>query len=233
MAAASVAAAKRAMRASIEGVLAGLTSEHISTSSQKAVKLLLALPEVQAATRLTAFACMPAEVQTDALIGALTEAGKTVLLPRVIGRRKLVFRELQGSADAAMADLQTSKWGIREPVLPSDAPPGLGACQVRSTDQPVHVIIVPCVAFGEDCRRLGHGGGFYGVCLAAHRLLRRPSPHPHACLRTDTFIKDTKEVYAEKGWAQPFLVVRAAAPLLWRLTLTRRHATPLTHRAFV
>ena len=203
----SIPTLKKLVRASMAKTLQGLATAHIEDASRAALKKLLSLPQVQKAQHVAAFASMEKEVQTNSMVFTLLSRGKHVLLPRVLGRRSMAFREvsLAHTADdssavasgssaqmaaspassapqlsddtegnnisaaklAELLGLETSKWGIREPVLP--APSGTSVdvdtvCEARGVaTAPLDVVLVPCVAFGREGARLGHGGGFYGA----------------------------------------------------------------------
>jgi len=214
----SITALKKIARSAIGMALSTLEQQYIATASKAALQKLLLLPQVESAECLAAFASMEKEVQTDQLILTLLGMGKRVLLPRVLGRRKMAFLavapqlseahshaipatacsrsskepekanigqliESSSSDLASMLGLQTSKWGIREPVFQCAAAPpadASAACQARqAAKQPVDVIIVPCVSFGTQGSRLGHGGGFYGTFMSSsiaqlHGYMRCP-----------------------------------------------------------
>ncbi len=221
---------KSSMRASVGAKLSSLGNSHIAEASAAACKNLLQVPQVQTATRCTAFASMEKEVQTDDAVISLLLSGKTVLLPRVVGRRKMAFLPIacergvqashQGSTPAAttpdslqhsLVGLETSKWGIREPPLPEGASSDsdlVQNCVARhAAPLPVGVVIVPCVAFGEDGSRLGHGGGFYGA--SRPQVVRSRACKSACCgVCADTFFESVEQVYAQRGWDMPWLIVR-------------------------
>lgn len=62
----------------------------------------------------------------------------------------------------AVAAFPKSKWGIPEPPLPEPLE--------KERDDGTYtgrmdLVVVPGVAFDAQCRRLGHGKGYYGTCL--------------------------------------------------------------------
>ncbi|MCM1309309.1 MAG: 5-formyltetrahydrofolate cyclo-ligase [Butyrivibrio sp.] len=95
------------------------------------------------------------EVDTDSIITAALEAGKTVALPRVSGGSMNFYRI------ASMEDLFFGYMGILEP---SDNPYNL-----VNTDN--GIAIVPGLAFDTSCNRVGYGGGYYDRFLEKHPSL--------------------------------------------------------------
>lgn len=81
---------------------------------------------------------------------------KSCYLPVVKGSH-LEFREFQRSRK-----LRSNRYGIPEPTAAR-------SCDIQQLD----VILLPLVAFDENCNRLGMGAGFYDRALAASRS-RRP-----------------------------------------------------------
>lgn len=122
---------------------------------QRAAELLrdrvLALPEVQAATTVAAYASLPDEPGTGPLLDALHLRGVTVLLPVV------------------QSDLSLS-WAVHEPGYerlnrmripePTAAPLGPQALSAAS------VVICPGLAGDLEGHRLGRGAGCYDGALA-------------------------------------------------------------------
>ncbi|MFD1432974.1 5-formyltetrahydrofolate cyclo-ligase [Lacticaseibacillus yichunensis] len=95
----------------------------------------------------------PGELPTAPLIEAATQAGKTVLLPRVLPKRQLVFLPDPGPAARV-----TSSFGLSEPAF-----------EAEKVEDTIDLIIVPGLAFASFGRvRVGFGGGYYDRFLAAH-----------------------------------------------------------------
>lgn len=107
-------------------------------------------PFVEARTVLL-YASLPDEVPTLALLASV--AGKTVVLPRVVGD------DLELRHYTARHDLVVSEpFGILEPVGP-----------LLSDDASIDLALVPGLAFDGEGHRLGRGKGYYD------RLFARPS----------------------------------------------------------
>lgn len=92
------------------------------------------------------------EVDTHALINTLLEAGKTVCLPRVIGRGMAAVRYTAGA-------LEKGAYGIWEPIGMKDTP-----CEIA---------LVPLLAVDAAGNRLGYGGGYYDRYLRSHPNMLR------------------------------------------------------------
>ena len=64
-------------------------------------------------------------------------------------------------SEAELRALPLDKWGIPVPHAA-----WLDEHGDHATSGEVDCIIVPCVALDHDCRRLGHGGGYYDSFIA-------------------------------------------------------------------
>lgn len=119
---------------------------------------VLGLPAAGRARTVLAYAALPGELDPAPAAAALRSAGARIAYPRVCGPDRLALHW----ADAA--DLAPGYCGIREPAEDAES----------ARPEEIDLALVPGVAFGQDCCRLGRGGGFYD------RLL------PH--LRDDAFV---------------------------------------------
>lgn len=112
------------------------------------------------------------EVSTNAIVKAALADGKNVFVPYVYKSSKGKGREmalLELNSNESPETLQIDSWGI--PTLGKEtiatrrnALGGIGITQSDMSDRkvpPLDLIFMPAVAFDEDCRRLGHGKGFY------------------------------------------------------------------------
>ena len=112
------------------------------------------------ASEVAIFVSLPGEVDTRPLIRSAFEDGKSLLLPRTLGRGKLDFaltRDLGG--------LRRGRFDVLEPgpECPAFEPK-------RST-----LLLVPGLAFDRRGGRLGQGAGYYDRALAE---LRRDGSDP-------------------------------------------------------
>ena len=95
------------------------------------------------------YASSPVEVDTRRFITAMLDKGKTVAIPRCVGK------EMRFLAIDSLTSLVKSGFGVDEP---SDGE--------QIVDFPGTVCIVPALRFDKDGFRLGWGGGFYDRFLA-------------------------------------------------------------------
>ncbi len=96
------------------------------------------------------------EVDTEPLIRAAWDAGKTVLAPKVNWRRRRLAPVEFHSLDEGLVP---GRYGIREPVGGEAFPP-----------ESIDLVIVPAFAYDRRGNRLGKGGGFYDRFLASDAL---------------------------------------------------------------
>lgn len=117
---------------------------------------LTALPCWAAADTVLAFAAMPDEPDTAALLHRALTDGKRLLLPRVRSKTEMEWVEIP-----ALRLLRPGAFGIQEPPadLPAADPAGYAAA----------LALVPCLAASRDGVRLGRGGGYYDRFLAHYK----------------------------------------------------------------
>lgn len=140
------------MRRRIVDTRAGLDPLLLGQAARGLCDVVLALPEVQAATRVTAYVSVGREPGTGVLLDALAERGVTVLLPVVLPDLDLDWAPYTGSKNLVKASR-----GLLEP----SADP-LGTDAVTTAD----VVLVPALAVDRNGYRLGQGGGCYDRALA-------------------------------------------------------------------
>ena len=113
-------------------------------------KFLLEVPEVQNAKVITSYYPMPGEPNLINLNLALLEAGKTVLLPRIVNK-KMEFARFEGEL------IQRGKF--HEPA---------GNIFLGE----INVCLVPATAIDKEGYRLGQGGGYYDQFLIGTAAFR-------------------------------------------------------------
>lgn len=128
----------------------------LPTVAAATVPTLLALPEVGRARCLAAYAALPSELPTRALLDALAARGIALMLPVVQPDDDLAWRSWQPGER-----LVPGRLGTAEPA--DDAVlVGLGEAQV---------VVVPGLAFDPTGARLGRGGGSFDRALRARDRL--------------------------------------------------------------
>lgn len=106
---------------------------------------LLELPEIKNAKNILSYAAMPNEV--DLSLFAKLSGDKCISYP-VSYAKGIMKAYLPNSEDSWVV----GKYGIRSPKEEDS---------VLIQPEDIDVVIVPCVGFGADKKRLGHGGGYY------------------------------------------------------------------------
>jgi 5-formyltetrahydrofolate cyclo-ligase len=111
--------------------------------------------EVTPGTVVSGFSPLKSEISPLPLLRRLADAGASLALPVVVGRRQpLVMR-----AWSFGAPLVSGVWGIREP--PADAPEAFP-----------DILIVPLLAFDRRGHRIGYGAGYYDMTITRLRAMK-------------------------------------------------------------
>lgn len=148
--------AKRALRERMIAVRDALDPSYRAAASATIARRIMAAPSFAAAGCVLLTLPYRSEWDTRSLFAAAHAAGKTVALPRVDGNARML--ELHAVRDIA-ADTEPGHRGIPEPrsVTP------------RIAVEAVDWVLVPGLAFDQEGRRLGYGGGFYDRLLSLVR----------------------------------------------------------------
>ncbi|MBN1157117.1 5-formyltetrahydrofolate cyclo-ligase [Candidatus Woesearchaeota archaeon] len=127
-----------------------ISSEGILRKSKKIKRLLFRLPEYKKAKSVLFYVSKSKEVCTIEMIKeALKE--KTVAVPKTDKKnKKLILSKIK-----SLGELKEGCFGILEPVK-------INKIEMYEID----LIIVPGVAFDRECRRIGHGHGYYDRLLS-------------------------------------------------------------------
>ena len=107
--------------------------------------------QVEAAGTVFCYVSTDVEVDTRMIIDRLRKLGKTVLIPRIIGRERMIAVRFDG-----WDKLQVGQLGILTPA-------NNGEWQSR-----IDLCITPGLGFTPDGKRIGFGKGYYDKWFAAH-----------------------------------------------------------------
>ena len=146
---------KKIIRKQIFGLRKAHTDEEIRTWSLAVTERTAALEEFRRAERVLVYADYNHEVMTGFLIEEAWKQGKQVAVPKVVGR-DMVFIRLTD-----FAQLKPGYFGIPEPE------------EGETVDWEDALMLMPGVAFDENCHRVGYGGGFYDRFLEKHPKVER------------------------------------------------------------
>jgi 5-formyltetrahydrofolate cyclo-ligase len=152
----TLAAEKTMLRNAAKLARNALGAEQCTRLSADIVRRLRDLPEYRRGETYFVYISHGAEVHTHGLIDALSDRGKTVLVPRLEAGRMWAC-EFPG-----WQSLERGQLGILSPAMDAHVWQG-----------PVDVSIIPGVAFSERGDRLGYGKGYYDRWLADHPESRR------------------------------------------------------------
>jgi len=112
-------------------------------------------PRIDKEGSLTLFSYVPfrSELNVRPVIEWGWESGLRIVLPRV-NRKK---RQMTLHRVTSFCELEPNRWGILEPT------------QMASTwTEPVHIVLIPGLAFVRTGARLGYGGGYYDRWIAEY-----------------------------------------------------------------
>lgn len=144
---------KAEAREEIRRRIARMTADEKTDASARIREHLARLPEFQQAETVLLFLSMPDEVDTLPIVADALAAGKTVAVPKVDTRRKVMDARLLRDLDR---DLAPGVFGILEPVSSEIVEPG-----------DLDFILVPARGFDRRGNRLGRGGGYYDRYMSA------------------------------------------------------------------
>lgn len=132
-----------------------------ASKSQIIAKQLLTTDAYQQSSRIACYLSLDEEVNLQPLIEQAWQDNKSVYLP-VVTARDLPLSFAIYHADG---DMTTDKMGISVPNI---------AAEQYIDPAKLDMVIMPLVAFDDDCHRIGMGGGFYDRTFA----FRKKQSHP-------------------------------------------------------
>jgi len=167
---------KDKIRKEIKEKLNATSEDYRKEASAKIALNALNIPEMKEQKRtgflglkktektVLAYCSVGNEPSTLALIDSLLKSGKRVCLPLCTdldeeGHRTGAFDAMEARVITSFDDLTAGAYGIPEPKADTELVP----------PEEIDIIILPCVGCDRQCRRIGHGAGYYDKYLTTVR----------------------------------------------------------------
>ena len=167
---------KEKIRKEIKEKLNATSEDYRKEASAKIALNALNIPEMKEQKRtgflglkktektVLAYCSVGNEPSTLALIDSLLKSGKRVCLPLCTdldeeGHRTGAFDAMEARVITSFDDLTAGAYGIPEPKADTELVP----------PEEIDIIILPCVGCDRQCRRIGHGAGYYDKYLTTVR----------------------------------------------------------------
>ena len=167
---------KEKIRKEIKEKLKATSEDYRKEASAKIALNALNIPEMKEQKRtgflglkktektVLAYCSVGNEPSTLALIDSLLKSGKRVCLPLCTdldeeGHRTGAFDAMEARVITSFDDLTAGAYGIPEPKTDTELVP----------PEEIDIIILPCVGCDRQCRRIGHGAGYYDKYLTTVR----------------------------------------------------------------
>lgn len=142
---------KPGWRKRLKATRAALAAAHRRSFSQLILARVCELPELRLAGTVFCFVSLGDEVDTHGLIDVLQDAGKRILVPRILPEHRMIAVAFPGWTGLVPGTL-----GI---LTPPDSTEFAG---------PIDVCITPGLGFNMAGGRLGYGRGYYDEWFATH-----------------------------------------------------------------
>lgn len=167
---------KEKIRKEIKEKLNATSEDYRKEASAKIALNALNIPEMKEQKRtgflglkktektVLAYCSVGNEPSTLALIDSLLKSGRKVCLPLCTdldeeGHRTGAFDAMEARVITSFDDLTAGAYGIPEPKADTELVPA----------EEIDIVILPCVGCDRQCRRIGHGAGYYDKYLTTVR----------------------------------------------------------------
>ena len=167
---------KEKIRKELKEKLNATSEDYRKEASAKIALNALNIPEMKEQKRtgflglkktektVLAYCSVGTEPSTLALIDSLLKSGRKVCLPLCTdldeeGHRTGAFDAMEARVITSFDDLTAGAYGIPEPKADTELVP----------PEEIDIIILPCVGCDRQCRRIGHGAGYYDKYLTTVR----------------------------------------------------------------
>ena len=135
---------KQQLRRELKNRRDALTRHQLVLGSEKITSQVMVHPRFQSANTVFIYLSFASEVRTQALIERLLEEGKTIAVPKIIDKEKMLSVAFHG-----WDDLITAELGI---LTPESAKP---------LNTHYDLVITPGLGFTQRGERIGFGAGYY------------------------------------------------------------------------
>ncbi|MBN2685994.1 MAG: 5-formyltetrahydrofolate cyclo-ligase [Pontiellaceae bacterium] len=130
------------------------SSEQLRCAGNMIAELVCGFPIFHNAQTIALYMAIGGEVQLDSLFSTCWDLGKRTCIPVFNAQTKLY----EMAKVTAETEFKTGNYGIKEPKNAHRIPM-----------HEIDLILVPGVAYSEDGKRLGRGGGYYDRLLDGYR----------------------------------------------------------------
>ncbi len=153
--------AKAKCREEAKRMLKEAGESYLSDASGRIALNLLGMEEMKKAYNVLMYYSVGSEPGTLAVIDRLFRTSKKLCLPLCTdldenGQRSGAVDAMEARVIKSFDDLAAGAYGIPEPKAGTEVMP----------PDKLDLIVLPCVACGRDCKRLGHGAGYYDKYLS-------------------------------------------------------------------
>mmetsp|Transcript_15752 Transcript_15752/g.26298 ORF Transcript_15752/g.26298 Transcript_15752/m.26298 type:complete len:341 (+) Transcript_15752:102-1124(+) len=152
---------KKETRKLLKARVRNLPAPYCKSASQEIFQRLESTPAYKISTAVFCFLSMPQEVQTIDFIDKCLLDGKRIFVPKVTGGKRTDMQVLEVMSVEDIHSFPKSSWGIPEPPSALDE----AAWRVKAFSA-IDLVVVPGVGFDAQCRRMGHGRGYYDTFFA-------------------------------------------------------------------
>lgn len=152
---------KQAIREHIKKQRMALSESQKHQAAIGAWLQVINLPEFEKANHIGCYVATRGELETRPILQTILKLGKTSYLPIVKPKESLLaFYRYDLNKK-----MKLNQYGILEPI-----PNGTNHIDAQSLD----LVLVPLVAFDNECHRLGMGKGYYDRTFAFRKTQKRP-----------------------------------------------------------
>ncbi|WVQ72188.1 5-formyltetrahydrofolate cyclo-ligase [Cryptococcus sp. DSM 104548] len=187
-------ALKGQLRRSMLKTLRGIPGDEVQKQSQQVFRVLLDEPFFKEANHVGCYLSMKkGELQTDGIVDHLLRRGSSLYTPYIPAPPKHThapsapspsspppqedMKMLRLYSEEDLTQCPEDRWGITDPGLErKDGEGGLREDVMSAKVPGLDLILIPGVAFDEECNRLGRGKAFYDRFLEQYTSSNKPRP---------------------------------------------------------